>query len=135
MLNIKKVQLLSNYIVTTKDVYTAKEAQKESLITKMVGSLKEFQKVIAVGPMVRTIKEGDLVCINPKRYAKRKYQEGSLKDNVITENPVISYNFNVIELDHKEYLLLTDQDVDFIALEYEEEENPIIVPENKLIIN
>jgi hypothetical protein len=137
MLNIKKIRPMANYLVTTKEEYTDKDVKKGELITKIRGSLKEYQKVVAVGPMVRNIQVGDLVCINPKRYARRKYQEGSLKDGVITENPVVSYNFNVIELDHVSHLLLTDQDIDFVIEESEDEEvqeNPIIVPKRKIIV-
>lgn len=128
---------MANYLVTTKEEYTDDDIRKGGLITKVRGSLKEYQKVVAIGPMVRNIQVGDLVCINPKRYAKRKYQEGSLKDGVIAENPVVSYNFNVIELDHVSHLLLTDQDIDFVIEESEDEEvqeNPIIIPERKIIV-
>jgi len=128
---------MANYLVTTKEEYTEDDVRKGGLITKIIGSLKEYQKVVAIGPMVRGIQVGDLVCINPKRYAKYKHQPGSLKDGVITDNPVVAYNFNVIELDHVTHLLLTDQDIDFIIEESEEEEvkeNPIIVPERKIIV-
>ena len=128
---------MANYLVTTKDEYTEEDVRTGGLIIKMVGSLKEYQKVVAVGPMVRGIKVGDLVCINPKRYAKYKHQPGSLKDGVVTDNPVVAYNFNVIELDHVPHLLLTDQDIDFIIEDSEEEEvkdNPVIVPERKIIV-
>lgn len=137
MLNIKKIRPMANYLVTTKEEYTEEDVRTGGLIIKMVGSLKEYQKVVAVGPMVRGIKVGDLVCINPKRYAKYKHQPGSLKDGVVTDNPVVAYNFNVIELDHVPHLLLTDQDIDFIIEDSEEEEvkdNPIIVPERKITV-
>lgn len=137
MLNIKKIRPMANYLVTTKEEYTEDDVRKGGLITKIIGSLKEYQKVVAIGPMVRGIQVGDLVCINPKRYAKYKHQPGSLKDGVITDNPVVAYNFNVIELNHVTHLLLTDQDIDFIIEESEEEEvkeNPIIVPERKIIV-
>lgn len=137
MLNIKKIRPMANYLVTTKEEYTDDDIRKGGLITNVKGSLKEYQKVVAVGPMVKNIQVGELVCINPKRYAKRKYQEGSLKDGVITENPVISYNFNVIVLNHVSHLLLTDQDIDFVIEESADEEvqeNPIIIPERKIIV-
>lgn len=140
MLNIKKIQPMANYLVTTKNEYTEDDIKKEGLISaKMVGNLKEYQTVIAVGPMVRSVKVGDLVCINPKRYAVRRYEEGGLKDGVIKENPVTKYNFNVIELDHVDHLLLTDQDIDFVILESVEEEPPtsgnsIILPKTKIIV-
>lgn len=137
MLNIKKIRPMANYLVTTRDEYTDDDIMKGELITKVRGSLKEYQKVIAIGPMVRNIQVGDTVCINPKRYAKYKHQPGSLKDGVITDNPVVAYNFNVIELDHIPHLLLTDQDIDFVIEEADDEEvkeNPIIIPERKIIV-
>lgn len=125
---------MANYLVTTKDEYGGEDTTQGGLITKMKGSLKEYQRVVAVGPVVRGIQVGDIVCINPKRYARYKHNPGSLKDGVISDNPVISYNFNVIELDHVPHLLLTDQDIDFVIEDYEEEkESNIIIPEKKII--
>ncbi len=129
---------MANYLVTTKDEYTEDDVKKGELMIKTVGSLKEYQKVVAVGPMVRGIQVGDLVCINPKRYAQYKHKPGSLKDGVITDNPVVSYNFNVIELDHVSHLLLIDQDIDFVIEEWNDEKEPeksnIIIPERKIIV-
>ena len=136
MLNIKKIKPMYNYIVTTKDVYSDKDSEGKFTL-KLAGTLKEYQKVVAVGPMVRGIQPGDLVCINPKRYAKYKHQPGSLKDGVIEDNPVVAYNFNVVELDHVPHLLLTEQDIDFVIEEYEEEtetESNIVIPEKILIL-
>jgi hypothetical protein len=73
MINIKKIELTANYVLTTKDIYTEEDG---SGIIKLSGTLKEYQTVVAVGPMVRTIKVGDFVCINPKRYAVTRYKEG-----------------------------------------------------------
>lgn len=138
MLNIIKIRPMANYLVTTKDEYTEDDVKKGELMIKTVGSLKEYQKVVAVGPMVRGIQVGDLVCINPKRYAQYKHKPGSLKDGVITDNPVVSYHFNVIELDHISHLLLTDQDIDFVIEEWndekESEKSNIIIPERKIIV-
>lgn len=138
MLNIIKIRPMANYLVTTKDEYTEDDVERGGLMIKIAGSLKEYQKVVAVGPMVRGIQVGDLVCINPKRYAQYKHKPGSLKDGVITDNPIVSYNFNVIELDHISHLLLTDQDIDFVIEEWNDEKEPeksnIIVPERKIIV-
>ena len=106
-------------------------------VTKMQGGLKEYQTVLAVGGSVRDIKVGDLVCVNPTRFAVKKHQAGSLKDGVITDNPVTTYNFDVVEMDGKQCLLLQDRDIDFIIEEWEEiPDNPssIIQPEKKPLI-
>lgn len=137
MLNIKKIKPMANFLVTTKEEYNDEDIKKGEVIVKVKGTLKEYQKVIAIGPMVRGIQIGDIVCINPKRYAKYKHNPGSLKDGVITDNPVVAYNFNVIELDHVPHLLLTDQDIDFVIEEWEDEKLPannIIIPEKKIIV-
>ena len=137
MLNIKKIKPMANFLVTTKEEYNDEDIKKGEVIVKVKGTLKEYQKVVAIGPMVRGIQVGDIVCINPKRYAKYKHNPGSLKDGVITDNPVVAYNFNVIELDHVSHLLLTDQDIDFVIEEWEDEKLPannIIIPEKKIIV-
>lgn len=140
MLNIKKIKPLNSYVVLTADKYEKSQTIGGSSILdthKMEGALKEYQTVVAVGNLVRNIKEGDIVSINPKRYAVMKHQEGSLKDGVITDNPVIRYNFPTVMLDHEEYLLLQDNDINYVILESEEEpdEDPVlIVPNNDIIV-
>jgi co-chaperonin GroES (HSP10) len=131
MLNIKKIKLLGNYILTTKNEYDGKTTENGVIIPK--GNLKEYQKVVAVGPMVRTVSIGDLICVNPRRYEVKKYSPNSLKDGIEHMQQVVSYNFNVIKMDKKDYLLITDQDIDFIIEEYEELPN-LIVPEQKIIL-
>lgn len=139
-LNIKKIRPMFNQVITTMDKYSDDEMKTGSIIdvSKVNNPIKEYQKVVAVGPMVKNIEVGDIVMINPKRYGKVRHKEGSLKDGVITDNPVVSYNFNVIELNHTPFLLLLDQDIDFIVEEYEEvEDSPqsdIIVPNNDIIV-
>lgn len=139
-LNIKKIRPMFNQVITTMDKYSDDEMKTGSIIdvSKVNNPIKEYQKVVAVGPMVRNIEVGDIVMINPKRYGKVLHKEGSLKDGVIEDNPVVSYNFNVIELDHTPFLLLLDQDIDFIIEEYEEindsPQSDIIVPNNDIIV-
>ena len=126
-------------IITTMDLY-AEDQLVNGIIdaSKQNGTLKEYQRVIAVGDTVRNIKEGDLVNINPKRYAQVKHKRGSLNDGIVQDNPVVSYNFNTIEFDGKQLLFLYDQDIKFIIEESEEVEDPtpsaLIHPNNDIII-
>jgi co-chaperonin GroES (HSP10) len=137
MLKLKKIKPMFNNILTTMEKYE-EDVMSMGIITKKQGGLKEYQRVVEVGSSVRDVKEGDLVCINPKRFAVRKHQDGSLKDGVITDNPITTYNFDVIELDGVQYLLLQDRDIDFIITESEEVPEPvtseIIKPSNKVIV-
>ena len=65
-------------------------------VTRQQGTIKEYQTVLAVGSLVKDIKEGDIVCINPSRFAIKKHQAGTLKDGIVSDNPVIKYNFDII---------------------------------------
>lgn len=121
MFILKKIKPLFTSIVTTMDKYED-DVIVNGLVNQTSGTLKEYQKVIAIGSSVRDINVGDMVCINPTRYAVRKYEDGSLKDGIISQNPVTSYNFHTIEIDGKECLLLQDRDIDFVIEEFEEKE-------------
>lgn len=140
MLKVKKIKPLFTAIITTMEKYEEDVRTASGLIdtTKQQGGLKEYQTVLAVGDSVRTIKVGDLVCVNPTRFAVKKHQAGSLKDGIVTDNPVVTYNFDVVEMDGKQCLLLQDRDIDFVIEEYEEIPDPIpstiIQPEKKIII-
>ena len=135
---IKKIKPLFNMLVTTCNKYDSniKLAGTDLLDSTKANTIKEYQTVIAVGPSVRGIEVGDVVFINPARYIVRKHQEGSLKDGVITDNPVIGYKFETVDVDGKICLLLFDNDIKFTATIEEFDENPtIVLPDNKLDIN
>ena len=140
MLKVRKIRPMITSLITTMDKYE-KDVKIGGLIdtTRQQGGLKEYQKVLAVGSSVRDIKVGDIVCVNPARFAVRKHQAGSLKDGVVTDNPVTTYNFDVVEMDGKQCLLLQDRDIDFIIEEWEDvpdpAPSPLIKPaEKKLIV-
>jgi hypothetical protein len=115
MLKVKKIRPMFTALITTMNKYEHDVVTEGGLIdtTKQQGGLKEYQTVLAVGDSVRNIKVGDLVCINPTRYAVKQHREGTLKDGIVTDNPVIKYNFDVVEMDEQQCLLLQDRDIDF----------------------
>lgn len=128
-----------NRIVTTMRKYAVDDVDNMKIIdpTKLAGSLKEYQEVIAVGTTVKGINIGDLVCINPKRYEVKRYNEGSLNDGVLQENKSIGYRFNTVNVDDRECLLLYDSDVDYVVNDYEEVNEPeqtIIIPNKNIIV-
>ena len=140
MLKIKKIKPMFTSLITTMDKYEEDIKTSGGLldVNKQQGGLKEYQTVIAIGTTVRDIKVGDLVCINPTRFAVKQHREGTLKDGVISDNPIVKYNFDTIEIDGKQCLLLQDRDIDFIIEEYEEVPDPtpstLIKPEKKKLI-
>ena len=137
MIVLKKITPMFTSIVTTMDMYS--EVQYVGSIidpTKTQKGIREYQKVLAVGSSVRDIKVGDMVCVDPKRFAVMKHREGTLKDGIVTDNPVMKYNFDVVEIEGKPCLLLQDRDISFIINEYEEkDDNPAIIHPDTSIIN
>lgn len=115
--NIKSVKPMFTNIVTTTDKYPEdlKLEGSDLIDSEKAGNMKEYQTVTAVGPHVRDIKVGDTVFINPKRYAIMKHKANTLRENVVEDNPVLGYNFDIILIDKVPHLLLLDSDVKFIA--------------------
>lgn len=119
-------------LITTCNKYDSEQkiVGTELIDTTKADTVKEYQTVIAVGPSVRGIEVGDIVYINPKRYAVKKHQEGSIKDGVITDNPVIGYNFELLEIDGENCLVLYDNDIKFVAEIEEFDEKPSVITED-----
>lgn len=137
MIKIKKLRPMFTNIVTTMNTYEEDVAVNGIIdSSKQKGVVKEYQTVIAVGNAVRGINPGDVVCINPIRYAQYKHDKNSLK--AAGSNPVVGYNFNVVEIDGKECLMLHDQDIRYVIEDYEEVPDPvpsaIIQPSNDVIV-
>lgn len=137
-LNIKGIKPLFTALITTMDRYEEDEFDGSFIKSnKTKGSLKEYQKVVAVGNNVRDIQVGDMVSINPTRFGVKKHQEGSIKDGIIGDNPVVSYKFDIVEMNNIPYLLLQDRDINYIISDYEEIKDPpkpgIIIPDKKII--
>lgn len=122
MLRITKIKPMFNTVITTADKYED-DYRTGGLIdsSKLKGSLKEYQTVVAVGSMVKGIEVGDKVMIDPTRYAIMKHKPGSLKDNVIEDNPVVGYNFKTVYINDTLHLMLVDADIRYV---FEGEEVP-----------
>lgn len=126
MLKVKKIRPMFTSLITTMDKYEQDKLTDGGLIdtSKQQGALKEYQTVLAIGDSVRNIQVGDLVCVNPSRFAVRKHEKGSMRDGVIADNPVVTYNFDVVEMDGRQCLLLQDRDIEYVIEDYEEIPDP-----------
>lgn len=137
---IKKIKPMFTSVITTKDKYGIDDAPKGTIIDpkKVQGSLKEHQKVVAIGSAVRDIQVGDLVKINPMRYAEYKDKRKNSVVNNMEEysNEIVGFKIPTIEMDGIEYLMIQNTDIEYIIEEYEEEkeEAPLIVPDTSIII-
>ena len=133
---IKKVKPMFNGLITTMNRYEqdVKVKGTDLIDSSKSNAVKEYQTVVAVGPMVRGIEVGDTVFINPNRYAVMKHKAGSLQDGVIKDNPVIGYNFDIVEIEGVNHLYLQDSDIKFVAEIEEFNENPLIYTEKSEII-
>ena len=137
-INIKKIRPMFNQVICTMVKYTDDDLRNGGIVDvkKIQNPIKEYQRVVAVGNMVRDINVGDLVMINPTRYGKTKHHPNSLRVDIEGDNPVVEYNFNIMELDGVPHLILTNQDIDYVIEEYEEKapKSDIIEVKNKLIV-
>lgn len=126
MIKVKKIKPMFTALITTMDFYEKDSVRASGLIdpTKQKGVVKDYQKVVAVGDSVRGIKVGDLVHIDPTRFAVKKHQDNSIKTDIEGGNPVLEYRFDIVEMDGKNYMLLQDRDIQFIIEDYEEVKDP-----------
>lgn len=133
MKKLIKVRPMFNRLITTMDLYEDDQIANGLIDTRRTkGSLKEYQTVVAVGTTVKNIEVGDVVAINPSRYATMKHTPGTMKDGIIDDNMVLGYKFNTITLNGEEHLMLYDSDIDFVIEESEEvEAGPIVIQPDK----
>lgn len=131
---IKKIKPLFNGLITTMDKYPKIVTTGTVIDPTKSGAVKEYQKVVAIGPMVRGIEVGDTVFINPSRYAVMKHKKGTLEDGVIKDNPVVGYNFDIVNIDGVDHLFLQDNDIKYVAEVEEFDENPTIVTDSSKLI-
>lgn len=136
-INIKKITPTFTTVVTTTEKYSQDGITSAGLVdpTRVQGQLKEYQKVVAVGPSVRNCKPGDLVKIDPSRYATYAQRR---TPNVAEEiegykRQLTGYNFRVVELDGEKCLLLQDSDIEYVIEEYESMDPPILLAGTPLI--
>jgi len=114
-------------ILVTMDKY-----EKDELVNGMLnkntmkGNIKLYQKVFEVGPFVKTMKPGDIVMLNLARYAHLKYEQNSIKSDIM-EQKIVRYDIPTEVIDGVEYMLLQENDVVLVIDEYEEVEDSDIV--------
>jgi co-chaperonin GroES (HSP10) len=134
MLELKRITPVFNHILVTKDLYE-KDVTSNGVVIATKGTVKNYQKVVAIGQTVKICKPGDMVMIDPIRYAKMKHESGSLKDGVVTDNPVVAYSVPEVKVDGKDYMYLYDSDIQFVINDYKEIEDlpPLWTPSNTII--
>ena len=135
-MNIKKIKPMFTAVVVTANIYP-RDYKEHNIISPKANKLKEYQKVVAVGDSCRDIKEGDLVCIDLLRYAKRKYKKNSVKSDMEElTNEIVSYNVPQIKINGQDCLYLDIRDIRYIVQDYDDKENeePTIITPNKSII-
>ena len=133
MIKLKKVTPMFNKIITTAEF--TEELTESGIITNTKKSVDEFQTVIAVGDSVRSIKVGDVVCVDPNRYAVRKYKKDSVKADIEEyANTIIDYEIPLIILDGVKHLMIMDSDVLFIVDDYEKIEQKQIIDNTKVLM-
>ena len=139
MLKVKDIRPVFTRLITTADRY--EETQKTNGlidVNKLEGRYKEYQRVVRVGSSVREVKEGDIVLIDPSRYMKRKFSDGSLREDFV-ENPIVEINIPTVTMGDEDYFMIDERDIAYVIADSEEVPdplpNPIIVPQKRIITN
>lgn len=136
MLHITKIKPVFNHLLITADKFD-KDMIQAGVIIANKGDLKLWQKVIAIGSAVRDVKVGDMVMIDPMKYAVRKYNKNSVQ-NDLDNNPVLTYNFPFETIDDEkgepqDCLYITEDAVRY-AFEGKERDEALITPGKKQFI-
>ena len=141
----KMIEPMFNRIVVTHRQYSRQDAQTVGgIFTQMEGKTMEYQKVLAIGPNAKGVKVGDIVCIDPSRYAQLLHKEGLTDiDKKITSDDMrmaaifpleVIYTKNPDGTETSEtVMVLYDSDIMYIVPEYEDF-HPIIEKSSGLII-
>lgn len=140
MLKVKDIRPVFTRLITTADRYEETQITNGLIdVNKLEGRYKEYQRVVRVGSSVREVKEGDIVLIDPSRYMKRKFPDGSLREDFV-ENPIVEINIPTVIMNDEDYFMIEERDIAYVIADSEEVPdplpNPIIVPKKpKIIIN
>lgn len=120
-IKVLKATPMFNGVITTCHQWEY-DGESDGLIdtAKSQGIVKPHQIVVAVGSAARNVKVGDLVIIDPTRFMKMRYNEDSLKNNVVKENEVAGFDFPIIYINNEPHMLLNENDISYIVNEFEE---------------
>lgn len=120
-MKVKKVKPLFDHIITTMDRYETEQDDLTGIIKVRYNTVKEYQTVVEIGPAVKDIKVGDIVCINPRNYARPIHNKkwSGLSEDDIKDQVVVKYDFPVITMGDEDYMLLYERDIDFIVEDWE----------------
>lgn len=122
-MKVKKVKPLFDHIITTMDRYNISQDSLTGVIDMKTANnaVKEYQTVIEIGPAVKDIKVGDIVCINPRNYARPTHNKkwSGLDGDDVKDQIIVKYDFPVITMNDEDYMLLYERDIDFIVTEWE----------------
>ena len=106
MLKIKKLTPVYTKILVTCDKYTEPEKIDNTDIidpAKAKIMIRSTRGVLAVGNMVRLVVPGDIIAINPMKYAKFKQvaQKNSLSERTYSNirKEVVGFDFPTMEVD------------------------------------
>lgn len=137
MVKVKSIKPVFNKILVSARKYD-NDVKEHGVVVITKGTLMEYQQVVAIGDTVRCVKVGDMIKVNPKRYAVRKHDENSVR-NDLNLNPIVGFNFPIIEVDGIDFMYLDDIDVEYVIEDYEEVEDDnsgvnLILPKTEVIV-
>ena len=129
-IKIKKIKPPFTTVITTLNTYE-EDLIVDGVVRVPKGSLKRYQTVVAIGPNVRDVKVGDLVLLNVQNYAKQKYRNNSIKEDISEMEEEVVYDIPKMFIGDTLYGKFQERDMDGVIEEYEEievsnEGNPLL---------
>lgn len=127
MLKVKKARPTFNGIFATYERFDKDQYNENGLLVYTKGTVKPWQRIVSVGPFVKSVKEGDLVKVNYAKYAVHKYEENSIKRDIM-EDKIVGYNIPFEYIDGVQCMYISDNDLLVIydeAEEVEYDKNPV----------
>jgi hypothetical protein len=129
-IKIKKIKPPFTTVITTLNIYE-EDLIVDGVVRVPKGSLKRYQTVVAIGPNVRDVKEGDLVLLNVQNYARQKYRNNSIKEDISEMEEEVVYDIPKLFIGDTVYGKFQERDMDGVIEEYEEievsnEGNPLL---------
>ena len=119
MLKVKKARPSFNGIFATFETFEKDQYNENGILVYSKGTIKPWQRIIAVGPFVKNVKEGDLVRVNYTKYAVHKYEENSIKRDMM-EDHIVRFEIPFEYIDDKKCMYIQDNDILVIYDEAEE---------------
>lgn len=138
MIKVKAIRPKFDTVVTTADVYENNEVIN-GIEVPMKGTVKDIQKVIAIGPSVKDVNVGETVKIDLTRFKHMNHtmvgkdpKDGGNPGDMTDKSQIVCDVPSEV-VNGQTVFLLSERDISYVVLDYEEVSSDIAVVRNRII--